>query len=130
MRISTLIIDVVAANVAGSEAKSVKANGFIHSITYIKDPGAPFADTVDLTIKTGETLQEVWREYNITSGETIYPRPFLQKTDGTVLLYTGGEEVPDPNGFALMDEQLEISVAQPGTDKKGKFIVCIVGDRG
>ncbi len=124
MSVSKHSVTVKSVNLAAVPKFSEKLSGIIHSITYVKnaDGAIAFTDSVDFRITNEETGETIWSEDAVNASETIYPRPFAQKTDGTVLLYATGEEVP-VEGFMLFDQRVKFVVIDPGTLKSGIFLI-------
>lgn len=112
---------VTSAALAATPEYSVEGNGFIHSITYLKDTDAGFGNNPTFLITNETTGETLWTEANVNASETIYPRPFAMKNTGAVLLFAAGEEVP--SGFVLANERIKFVITSGGTSKKGTFIV-------
>lgn len=124
-------VSVPSASSATAPFITQPLHGIIDSISYVEPPeaGIAYDSGVDFTITNARTGETIWTENNVNASETIRPRPFAQKTDGTVLLYTTGEEVPT-EGFMLANESLSFALANAGTDKTGVFIVRLKGEKG
>ena len=124
--VSKETVIVTSAHVVATPKFSNKLSGIIHAIAYVKHPDSAIAfdNGVDFTIKNKETGEEIWRQDDVDLSVTRYPRPFAQTPGGADLLYTAGEEVP-VEGFMIVDQELELFIAQPGTDKQGTFIIYL-----
>jgi hypothetical protein len=129
MKIEKTRVTVVSANLAAAPAQTGELTGFIHSIRYIRhaDAARAFDDTVDFDITNNVTGEVVLNVDNITATTTWYPRPSLQSTAATPLVYAaGGEEIPSEQGFCLFRENLDIAVVGPGTLKSGIIEIMMV----
>lgn len=132
MTVKSYSLEVLSANLAANPAETPGLDGFLHSISYVKDPdtNAAFDTDVDFRITLDDSGEAVWTEDDVNASETIYPRPIAQKIDGTELLYATGEEVPVGGGFLLANTKIKVVVIAPGTAKRGTFIFKLVGKRG
>lgn len=93
--------------------------GAILMVTYTK---TDFADGVDFTITTEDTLQSVWVDTNVNATETVYPRAALHSTAGAALLYAGGGTAVTDRIY-VANERIKFVVASGGATKTGTFTV-------
>ena len=99
--------------------------GFIELVAYAKDGTTPFADTVDFTITTETTAQNVWVESNVTASKVCRPRVATQDTVGANAIYAAGGETVKTK-ILLEGERLKIVVANGGNAKLGSFRVLSI----
>ena len=119
MHSQTVAVTVDASgNATAYTAK--KLNGVIRAITYEK---TDFAQDVDFTITTEDTLQDVWVEDPVNASETIYPSVEAQETDGTA-------NTNDHVLIPVVNERIKIVVASGGNAKSGSFIIIWEGTEG
>ena len=98
--------------------------GQVASISYVKDGGTPFDNTVDFTITTETTGQGLWTESNVTASKTVAPRqPTHDQVGGAALYAAGGTAVGGP--IFACGERVKIAIAQGGNTKLGQFRVVI-----
>ena len=96
-------------------------NGRILSVKYTK---TDFADTVDFTITTEGTAQNVWVEANVTDTKTVAPRQATHSTSGVASLYAGSGE-PVEDCVVAVNERIKIVVAAGGDTKSGTFDIIV-----
>ena len=99
--------------------------GYIELVAYAKDGTTPFEDTVDFTITTETTLQNVWVENNVTASKICRPRVATQDTAGVNALYAAAGETVKTK-ILLEGERLKIVVANGGNAKLGAFRVLSI----
>lgn len=87
--------------------------GRVLAVRYTK---VDFADGVDFTITTEESLQNVWVDTNINASETVSPKLLNDGTDGADLtaIY---------DHVRAFNERIKIVIAQGGNAKTGIFTV-------
>ncbi len=95
--------------------------GKIISIAYEK---TDYADTVDFTITTEDTAQNVWVEANVTVAKTVAPRQPTHSTVGVASLYAAAGE-PVEDHVRACGERIKIVVAAGGDTKTGAFKVIV-----
>ena len=98
--------------------------GRIINVIYTKDATTPYADTVDFTITSEATGQDIWVESNVTASKTVAPRQAIHATDGTASLYASAGEPVEDYIFAAF-ERVKIVVASGGNAKDGSFRVVV-----
>lgn len=97
--------------------------GEIVLIGYTKDD---YADTVDFTITTELSLQNVWVESNVTASAVRCPRqPTHDPDDGTGRLYAAAG-LPVGAPVYAAEERIKIVLAAGGSAKTGTFTVIVV----
>lgn len=117
-------IDIETDASGDATAYSGKRRGKIIAVMYAKDGTAPYADTVDFTITTEDTGQNVWVEENVTVSKTCAPRQPTHSTAGVASLYAvGGEPVEDH--IHMCGERLKIVIAAGGDTKTGEFRLIV-----
>lgn len=87
--------------------------GSILAVRYIK---SDYADTVDFTITTEESVQNVWVDTNITASETVYPKLLNDAT-------TGADLTAIYDHVRAYNERVKVVVAQAGNATSGTFKV-------
>lgn len=99
------------------------ANGFIHSIRYVKtdlDNGS------DFTITAESSGAAVLTATNVSASATYYPRAATVDTSNAASLYAAaGQAVNDR--IPVANERVKIVVAQGGNTKTGAFHVYVGG---
>lgn len=95
--------------------------GHIVNVIYAK---TDYADTVDFTITTEDTLQNVWVESNVTAAKTVAPRQPTHSTVGVASLYAAAGE-PVEDHVRACGERIKIVVAAGGDTKTGAFKVIV-----
>lgn len=99
--------------------------GEIHSIVYVKDPGAnPFAAGVDFTITAEATGETLWTEADVNATKACYPRAPTHSTAGVAALYAAAGTMVGARP-AIASDRVKISIAQGGNAKVGAFHVYI-----
>lgn len=95
--------------------------GKVVSIAYVK---TDYADGVDFTITSEQTLQTIWTESNVNAAKTVAPRQATHSTVGVATLYAAG-------GAAVLDdvvvaaERIKFVIAAGGNTKTGAFTVVM-----
>lgn len=106
---------VTATTASGGSATVYTAviRGRVLAVRYTK---VDFADGVDFTITTEESLQNVWVDTNINASETVSPKLLNDGTDGADLtaIY---------DHVRAFNERIKIVIAQGGNAKTGTFTV-------
>ena len=95
--------------------------GKIISISYVK---TDYADTVDFTITTEDTVQNVWVEANVTAAKTVAPRQATHDLVGAASLYAAAGE-PVEDHVRACGERIKIVVGSGGDTKTGAFRVIV-----
>lgn len=95
--------------------------GRIINVIYVK---TDFANGVDFTITTEESLLDVWVEENVNASKTIAPRQPTHDKAGAASLYAGAGE-PVEDHIVMAEERLKIAVAQGGDTKTGTFKIIV-----
>ena len=115
-------VSVTTSTSGASEDFTSVVTGRDHSISYIR---TDFDDTVDFTITTEKTLQDVWVVLNTTNSITVAPMQTPHSTTGGALELssTGGTAFGVP--IAVVNERIKIVVASGGDTKTGTFEVLI-----
>jgi len=98
--------------------------GRIIAVAYVKDGTTPFADTVDFTITSEVTTQNIWVEENVTASKTVAPRQATHSTAGVASLYAAGGE-PVEDHIVVANERVKCVVASGGDSKLGAFVVIV-----
>lgn len=115
----------VAVDAAGNAAFTSPAmRGWVESIQYIKDGGAPaYAAGVDFTITDKVTGESLWTQLNVDASAIVRPRAALHDTVGGARLYAaGGTAVTDK---IAINGPILITIANGGVSKTGKFrVIC------
>ena len=95
--------------------------GRIVSVIYVKDD---FADGVDFTITTEDTLQDVWVDTDINATETVHPRVIIHDTAGVALLYDDAVANLDQVDYIrAVHERIKIVIGSGGDTKSGTFTI-------
>lgn len=115
-------VAVTTESDGSATAYTPNITGRIHSVQYVK---GNFADTVDFTITTEKTAQNIWVDTNITASEVVFPRVPTHDTTGAASLYaSGGEPVEDH--LAIANERVKIVIATGGNATTGTFHIVVV----
>lgn len=104
---------------------SPRLSGKLHSIEYVKDPGAnPFANGVDFAITKESTGENIWTQADVNASAVVYPRAATHNQSGAAALFAaGGLGVLAPIG--LGNDRVKISIAQGGNAKNGSFTILV-----
>ena len=95
--------------------------GRIVSVIYVKDD---FADGVDFTITTEDTLQDVWVDTDINATETVHPRVIIHDTAGVPLIYDDAVANLDQVDYIrAVHERIKIVIGSGGDTKSGTFTI-------
>lgn len=117
-------IDVTTAADGTATAFSPKVSGKVHSIHYLKDGTAAFANGVDFAVTAEATGENVWTEADVNAAGVRYPRAATHNQAGAAALYAaGGVGVLDKIGLA--NDRLKIAITAGGNAKNGRFIVLV-----
>lgn len=95
-------------------------SGYIESVQYVK---TDYADTVDFTITTDVTGEDIWVDTNITASEVVRPRAPTHTTAGVAALYAASGAVNDR--IALGRDRVKIVLAAAGATKTGTFVITV-----
>jgi hypothetical protein len=93
--------------------------GQIVNVVYTKNN---YADTVDFTVTTEDTLQNVWVESNVTASKTVAPMQATHSTAGVAALYAAGGTAVNAPIYAC-NERVKIALAQGGATTSGTFTI-------
>lgn len=103
---------------------SPRIAGKIHSIQYVKDGVASYADGVDFTITAEATGENIWTESNVNASAVRYPRAPTHSQAGVPNLYAAsGTAVADK--VAVANDRIKIVLAQGGDAKTGVFHILV-----
>ena len=109
-----------AADQTGTGYTAENIHGRVLAVKYAK---VDFADTVDFTITSELTTQNIWVESNVTANKTVYPRVACHDTVGVAAEVATGFAVRDT--VPLANERVKIAVAQGGIVKSGTFTIIV-----
>jgi hypothetical protein len=115
---------VTVTTIADGSATAYTAenyNGRIINVVYTK---TDFADTVDFTITTEDTAQNVWVESNVTASAAKAPRQATHDAVGAASLYAAAGE-PVEDYIWMVNERLKIVIASGGDAKTGAFRLIV-----
>ena len=90
-------------------------NGRVVRVKYIKND---YADTVDFTITTKESAQNLWVESNVTASKAVSPKVLSSDT-------VGADIAGEYQHIFATGEEIRIVVAAGGDTKTGTFEVII-----
>lgn len=105
-------------------AFSPKISGEIHSVQYVKDGAAAFADGVDFAITAEATGENIWTETNVNASATRYPRAPTHTQAGAAALYAAGGTAVSAR-IALGGDRVKIAIVQGGNAKTGAFHILV-----
>ena len=116
----TTAIGGAATGYLGTTTKGGGLTGKLLQIYYEKDD---FVNGVDFTITAEDTAEDLWVDTNINASEPVRPRIAVQKNTGADVTRDGTRKVYEP--YLLVDERIEIVIAQGGDAKSGTFHALI-----
>lgn len=108
-------VEVTVTTIADGSATGYTANirGRIVAVKYEK---VDYADDVDFTITTEDSLRDVWVDTNINATESVVPRMLCDGTDGADLTAVY-------DYIRVFNERVKIVIASGGNTKSGIFTV-------
>lgn len=116
-----LTVVTVAAGTA-SAATPDPITGRLVAVIYTK---TDYANTVDFTITSTTTGQNLWVEANVTASGVRYPRAAVCDTSAVALTYDGTHGIYEPP--LVYNETVTVVLAQGGATKTGKFTFIFEG---
>ena len=120
------VVDVTTNASGDATAYTDVADGFVHSIRYVKDGTTPLDNGSDFTITAEQSGAAVLTATNVAASATYYPRAATVDTSNAAALYAaGGAAVNDR--IPVAGERVKIVVAQGGDTKIGRFHVYVGG---
>lgn len=123
MRLETFSSEVTSNGSGVGSATVGPITGRLVSIGYVADGTAPYANTVDFTITTLNTLQTLWSESNIAGSKQVSPGQATHTNAGVAATYDGTRPVLAP--YYLRNDRVQIAIAQAGAAKKGRFVIVV-----
>ncbi len=115
----TVAITTSAGGAATAYTPTV--NGRVLCLKYVK---TDFADGVDFTITSEDTLQTIWTQSDVNASATVAPRQATHSSVGVASLYAAAGE-PAEDYIWLADERVKIVIASGGNAKTGNIIVMV-----
>lgn len=119
MHVQSYPVDVTTAADGTVTAYSPQLNGLLSQIRYVKDGSNAYDNTVDVTITSEDTGENLWVEQNVTASKTVAPRQATHGTDGVAALYAAGGVAV--NDMIAISGRAKIVLAQGGNAKTGRF---------
>lgn len=121
MAMRRIVVSVTTDGSGVATAYSPPINGKLHSVSYVKDPGAnPFANGVDFTITKETTAEGIWTESDVNATTHRAPRVPTHSQAGVAALYAASGTAVGAL-IALARERIKIVIAQGGATKVGAF---------
>lgn len=117
-------VTVVSAADGTATAYTPMINGRILNVIYTKAGSNNYADTVDFTITSEDTAQNIWVQSNVTTSATVAPRQATHSTAGVAALYAAGGTAVNDYVY-LANERVKIVLAQAGNATTGAFTVIV-----
>ena len=111
-----IVVEVTTDGSGDAVAVSEPYTGIITAISYIK---TDFATGVDFAIVGQDTGQGIWTELNVDASTIRYPRAAVHAAaTGTAI--SGGY-----SPIILLNERVQITIAQGGAAKTGRFEILV-----
>ncbi len=110
---SSAAVTIITAADGTATGYTEAIRGRIVAFKYTK---VDYADGVDFTVTTEDSLRDVWVDININSTESVVPRLLCDGTDGADLTAVY-------DYIRLFNERVKIVIAQGGNAKSGTFTV-------
>ena len=119
----SITVDVTTAADGSATAYSTVTKGLVHSVSYLKDGVAAFADGVDFTITVESTGEGLWTQADQNAAATKYPRPANHDLVGAGVTFDGTRPIRDL--VAIANSRFKVVIAQGGNAKKGRFVFVL-----
>lgn len=122
MHVKKHVVNVTTASDGSAEAYTNEPlNGPILKVVYVKPATGGFAEGVDFSITTEETVQAIWEEDDVNASKSVSPVEKKQDSSGGDATYDGTNAIHGPIYAAF--ERVKISITNGGDGGVGQFVI-------